>query len=194
MILSSRFTVSLDLPRDYITLSILSCLPHYRPLSFFSLVLSQIMSLFLYTYISLSLFFMDVRLTVSLCLSLSHSVSLSPSPRLPVTLPLSPSFSHPAPSLFPSLLLSLTLPLALFPFLTSLLISVSLSFLSALADIYIYIRLHIRDGALCNDYVYMKLGRSPQQTAIFLLLSNQLAFNLLASTFIFGVNYPCIFQ
>ena len=43
-------------------------------------------------------------------------------------------------------------------------------------------RVHIRDGALCDDYMYRQLGRSQDQTAIFLLPSNQLAVNLLPST------------
>ena len=128
MILSPRFSVSLDLSRDYITLSISSYLPLYRPLSF-SLSFYLTFCLFLHTYPFLCIFFTDVRLSVSLCLSLSGSVSLSLP--FPLSLSFSPFLSHPAPLyLFPSLLLSLTLPL-----------SPSQSrcwFLSALADIDIY--------------------------------------------------------
>ena len=168
MILSPRFSVSLDLSRDYITLSISSYLPLYRPLSF-SLSFYLTFCLFLHTYPFLCLFFTDVRLFVSLRLSLSGSVSLSLP--FPLSLSFSPFLSHPAPLyLFPSLLLSLTLPLSPCLSLPSRPLSSSQSrcwFLSALADIYIYIRLHIRDGALCNDYVYRQLGRSPQPTAIF---------------------------
>ena len=112
-------------------------------------------------------------LLMSVCLSLSVYLCLAPflSLPFPLSLSFSLSLSHPAPLyLFPSLLLSLTLPLSPCLSLPSRPLSSSQSrcwFLSALADIYIYIRLHIRDGALCNDYVYRQLGRSPQQTAIF---------------------------
>ena len=170
MILSPRFSVSLDLSSDYITLSMSSYLPLYRPLSF-SLSFYLTFCLFLYIYPFLCLFFTDVRLFVSLRLSLSGSVSLSPLSSISLllsvslsacqslSLPLSPSLSHHAPlsvSFSPCPPLSLSLPALSSP-------QSRCWFLSALADI----RLHIRDGALCNDYVYRQLGRSPQQTAIF---------------------------
>ena len=140
MILSPRFSVSLDLSRDYITLSISSCLPLYRPLSC-TLSFYLTFCLFVYTYPFLCLFFTDVRLSVSLRLSLSGSVSLSPlssfSLRLSVSLSPCPSLSLPlSPSLSPCPSLSLQLsppshpaPLSLpsRPLVTSVSLLVSLS-------------------------------------------------------------------
>ena len=101
--------------------------------------------------------YLSLSLSLSVCLSLSLSLSFS----------LSPSVS-PYP-LQPYLYLSLaggfsqpTQPRPIYPYKKA--------------------RVHIRDGALCDDYVYRKLGRSQDQTAIFLLPSNQLAVNLLPST------------
>ena len=149
MILSPRFSVSLDLSRDYITLSISSYLPLYRPLSF-SLSFYLTFSLFLYTYPFLCLFITDVRLSVSLRLSLTGYVSLSPflylSPSLRFSLTLPLSISSPLSfslSPCPSLRLPLTLPPLSLP---SRPLSSSQSrcwFLSALADIYLSIYIYI---------------------------------------------------
>ena len=111
--------------------------------------------------------FLSVYLSLCLCLCLSLCLSLS------------------LFSLSLSLFLSLSLCLSLS--LTALSLSQSRRwFLSTHQprpiSPYKKTRVHIRDGALCDDYVYRKLGRSQDQTAIFLLPSNQLAVNLLPST------------
>ena len=151
--------------------------------------------LFLFTYPFLCLFFTDVRLSVSLCLSLSGSVSLSPlssislflsvslSPCSSLSLPLSPSLSHPAP-----------LSVSLSPFPPSLHLSLAAGF-SQPWPISIYISGYTSGTVHCATITCTgSSGDHHSRPPSFLLLSNQLALNLLPSTFIFAANYPCIFQ
>ena len=106
---------------------------------------------------------LSLCLCLCLCLSVCLSVCLSLSLSLSFSLSLCLSLSLTALSLSQSRrwFLSTHQPRPISPYMT---------------------RVDIRDGALCDDYVYRKLGRSQDQTAIFLLPSNQLAVNLLPST------------
>ena len=146
-------------------------------------------------------------LLMSVCLSLCVYLCLAPflSLPFPLSLSFSLSLSHPAPLyLFPSLLLSLTLPLSpcpshsaplsLSPFPPSLHLSLAAGF-SQPWPISIYISGYTSGTVHCATITCTgSSGDHHSRPPSFLLLSNQLALNLLPSTFIFAANYPCIFQ
>ena len=140
-------------------------------------------------------------LLMSVCLSLSVYLCLAPflSLPFPLSLSFSLSLSHPAPLyLFPSLLLSLTLPLSPCPSLPSRPLFISVSLLVSLSPgryLYIIISGYTSGTVHCATITCTgSSGDHHSRPPSFLLLSNQLALNLLPSTFIFAANYPCIFQ